>query len=168
MKKRICKFRMPPLQPCGNPVFMRVQRISPAEKLCICAQPGYEVTSASSPTRSLTLGRWGCGEQTIQSLFWQRSSSLISGSIRVTSACRVTSAFRNWSNQARNCTSSGFLTFASNAAPTTTFCAVSRLRLFASGAAIWLQLRQFSVRVFCSFRDSVRGEKSHFSASLVV
>ncbi|MGD1758781.1 hypothetical protein, partial [Klebsiella pneumoniae] len=27
---------------------------------------------------------------------------------------------------------------------------------------------QSSVRVFCSFRDSVRGEKSHFSASLVV
>ena len=58
--------------------------------------------------------------------------------------------FRNWSNQARNCTSSGFLTFASNAAPTTTFCAVSRLRLFASGAVISPQHQQSSVRAFCS------------------
>lgn len=56
--------------------------------------------------------------------------------MRVTSACRVTSAFRNWSNQARNCTSSGFLTFASNAAPTMTFCAVSRLRYAGYGVAV--------------------------------
>ncbi len=33
---------------------------------------GDGFTSASSPTRSLTLGRWGCGERTIQSLSWQR------------------------------------------------------------------------------------------------
>ena len=123
---------------------------------------------ASSPTRSLTFGRWAAASGRYNHCSGSASSSLISGSIRVTSACRVTSAFRNWSNQARNCTSSGFLTFASNAAPTMTFCAVSRLRLFASGAVIWPQLRQSSVRVFCSFRDSVRGEKSHFSASLVV
>ena len=51
---------------------MRVQRISPTEKPCVCAQPGDGFTSASSPTRSLTLGRWGCGERTIQSLSWQR------------------------------------------------------------------------------------------------
>ena len=67
-----CKFGILPFQPCGNPVFMRVQRISPAEKPCVCAQPSDGFTSASSPTRSLTLGRWGCGERTIQSLSWQR------------------------------------------------------------------------------------------------
>lgn len=51
---------------------MRVQRISPPEKPCVCAQSGDGFTSASSPTRSLTLGRWDCGERTIQSLSWQR------------------------------------------------------------------------------------------------
>ena len=78
-----------------------------------------------------SFGRWAAASGRYNHCSGSASSSLISGSIRVTSACRVTSAFRNWSNQARNCTSSGFLTFASNAAPTMTFCAVSRLRLFA-------------------------------------
>ncbi|MGK3681368.1 hypothetical protein ACSLOD_28255, partial [Escherichia coli] len=39
-RKQNCKFRILPFQPCGNPVFMRVQRISPTEKPCVCAQPG--------------------------------------------------------------------------------------------------------------------------------
>ena len=59
------------------------------------------------------------------------SSSLISGCIRFTSACLVTSFRRNWSRNARSCASSGLRTLASMAAPTMTFCAVSRLRLFA-------------------------------------
>ena len=59
------------------------------------------------------------------------SSSFISGCIRFTSACLVTSFRRNWSRNARSCASSGLRTLASMAAPTMTFCAVSRLRLFA-------------------------------------
>ena len=133
MRCKKAELQVPNTPPptCGNPVFMRVQRISPPEKPCVCAQSGDRFTSASSPTRSLTLGRWGCGERTIQSLFWQRLQLVNQRQYARHISCRVTSAFRNWSNQARNCTSSGFLTFASNAAPTTTFCAVSRLRLFA-------------------------------------
>jgi len=29
---------------------------------CVRAQCGFRFSSASSPTRSLTFGRWGCGE----------------------------------------------------------------------------------------------------------
>ncbi|MDM6707174.1 hypothetical protein QUG18_26710, partial [Escherichia coli] len=34
-----------------------------SRKPCVCAQSGDGFTSASSPTRSLTLGRWDCGER---------------------------------------------------------------------------------------------------------
>nr|AYU70371.1 hypothetical protein D0362_00168 [Escherichia coli] len=30
---------------------------------CVRAQCGFRFSSASSPTRSLTFGRWGCGER---------------------------------------------------------------------------------------------------------
>ncbi|MGK3570668.1 hypothetical protein ACSLPB_29205, partial [Escherichia coli] len=30
---------------------------------CVRAQCGFLFSSASSPTRSLTFGRWGCGER---------------------------------------------------------------------------------------------------------
>ncbi len=82
--------------------------------------------------------------------------------MRVTSACRVTSAFRNWSNQARNCTSSGFLTFASNAAPTTIFCAVSRSASSPSGATPQHQQSLFER----SAHDVTPGMKIAFYASL--
>ncbi|HFV5515671.1 TPA: hypothetical protein ACH9S1_005453, partial [Escherichia coli] len=40
-KIHFADFSKNPAQPCGNPVFMRVRRISPVEKPCVCAQPGY-------------------------------------------------------------------------------------------------------------------------------
>ncbi len=47
------------------------------------------LTTASSPTRSATrLVAGAAGERTIQSLSWQRLQLVISGGMRVTSACR--------------------------------------------------------------------------------
>ena len=58
----------------------------------------------------------GCGERTIQSLLWQR--------LQLVNQQQYS---RHISLPCHLC----LLTFASNAAPTMTFCAVSRLRLFA-------------------------------------
>ena len=45
-------------------LFFRPQKLGVLFSLhqCVRAQCSFRFTSASSPTRSLTFGRWGCGE----------------------------------------------------------------------------------------------------------
>ena len=54
----------------------------PSGQGCVCAQPGDGFTSASSPTRSLTFGRWGCGERCHLSHVVGDSAVVLSGMSR--------------------------------------------------------------------------------------
>ncbi len=47
--------------------------------LCVRAQCGFRFSSASSPTRSLTFGRWGCGERCHLSHVGGDSAVVLSG-----------------------------------------------------------------------------------------
>ncbi|MCQ5529005.1 rep protein, partial [Escherichia coli] len=49
---------------------------------CVRAQCGFQFSSASSPTRSLTFGRWGCGERCHLSHVVGDSAVVLSGMSR--------------------------------------------------------------------------------------
>ncbi len=143
-RKQNCKFRILPFQPCGNPVFMRVQRISPAEnRAAYVLNFGDGFTSASSPTRSLTIGRWACCERTVESRVL--AAPQLSGGMRVTSACRVLHLGTGVTG-ARNGCSSGFLTLPAMLHPQQPSCCVRAPALRLPGHIISPLHQQSSVR----------------------
>ena len=61
---------------------------------CVRAQCGFRFSSASSPTRSLTFGRWGCGERCHLSHVIGDSAVVLSGMSRQIALQTLSEALR--------------------------------------------------------------------------
>ncbi len=79
--KQNCKFRIHPLQPCGNPVFSGFSAYHLPKNQAYVLNLATDHFRFLAHSRSLTFGRWGCGERTYNHCSGSASSSLISGSM---------------------------------------------------------------------------------------